>query len=313
MSTLIIDNKMLSLSQDGDRIKIATKENGAKTIPFSHVTRIVISSNINIESRLLRSLATKDISVAFINPRKPQEYGLLQGAGHNDATRRIRQMQASQNTGLCQKISRYLVTEKLKGQYRMLEQAAPDKPHCRYAIIKALPVINNAIQKLDSNNSINIDSIRGLEGSSAAAYFGAYKNLFPESLNFTHRNRRPPKDPVNALLSLGYTLADSIACQRLQIVGFDLMIGFYHQLSWSRHSFSSDVIEVVRPEIDEWVRLLISRQHITKQHFKIEPAACLLQKAGREIYYGLWEQELKLSLTTAIDACIQTISDTIYA
>ena len=311
MSTLIIDNKTLSLSQQGERIKITSDEMGTKTIPFTHIKRVVISSNVNIESRLLRTLASKDISVTFINPRNPQEYGLLQGSGHNDAARKIRQLKASQDFPICELISRYLVIEKIKGQHQILQQAAPLKPQCQYTIIKTLPVLENALQKLDACNSLSLNSIRGLEGSSAAAYFNAYKCLFPESLNFTHRNRRPPKDPVNALLSLSYTLADSIACQSLQTVGLDLMIGFYHQLSWSRHSLSSDVIEPVRPHIDEWVRLLIARQNIRLHHFEQKDESCLLKKQGRQIYYALWEQEMKTSVKKITGNCIQHIEQAI--
>ena len=307
MSTLIIDNKTLSLSQQGECIKIASEESAPKTIPFTHIKRVVICSNVNIQSRLLRTLASKDISVAFINPRKPQEYGLLQGSGHNDAIRKIRQLNASQNIATCRQISRYLVIEKITGQHQLLKQAAPDKAQCQYTIIKTLPVLENALQKLQTIESLDLNSIRGLEGSAAAAYFMAYRCLFPESFNFTQRNRRPPKDPVNALLSLSYTLADSIACQCLQTVGLDLMIGFYHQLSWSRHSLSSDVIEPVRPQIDEWVRLLIARQQIRLHHFEQNDDACLLKKQGRQIYYLLWEQEMKAPLKKMIDDCIQHI------
>jgi CRISPR-associated protein Cas1 len=307
MSTLVIDNKTLTLSQQGECIKIASDESGPKTIPFSHIKRVVISSNVNIQSRLLRTLASKDISVAFINPRKPQEYGLLQGSGHNDAARKIRQLKASQSISTCRQISCYLVIEKITAQHQMLKQAAPDKAQCQYAIIRTLPVLENALQRLQSGENLELNTIRGLEGSAAAAYFNAYKCLFPESFNFTHRNRRPPRDPVNALLSLSYTLADSIACQRLQSVGLELMIGFYHQLSWSRHSLSSDVIEPVRPQIDEWVRLLIARQHIRIHHFEQNDDACLLKKQGRQIYYALWEQEIRSQLTKMIDDCIRNI------
>lgn len=310
MSTLIIDNKSLSLSQQYESIKIKKKEENPQTIPFSHITRIIISSNVKIESRLLRTLASKDISVAFINPRKPCEYGLLQGNGHNDAQRRIRQMQASLNNQTCNQISHYLVIEKIQQQIQMLNNAAPNYEQCRYAIQHSLPVLNSALKKLEQHNN-PLNSVRGLEGSAAASYFKAYRCLFPESYEFTHRNRRPPKDPINALLSLSYTLANSLASQQIQIAGYDLHIGFYHQLSYSRHSLSSDIIEPVRPIIDEWVRQLIAEQHLRQRHFKKDGDACYLKKDARQIYYKKWEQDMREPLSQQLKQTLKIISDMI--
>jgi len=305
MSTLIIDNKMLSISQEGNRLKIQSAEQPTKSIPFSHFNKIVISADINIKSRLLRTLATKDISVILINPRNPEEYGLLQGSGHNDASRKITQYKASQTPYLCQQISQYLVTQKIAQQNQLLENAKPNHQQSRYAIIKAQTVLQNAQQKLKTNQPIT--TLRGIEGASAAAYFKAYRTLFSEKYKFTERNRRPPKDPINALLSLSYTLADGIACQRLQIKGLDLMIGFYHQLSWSRHSLSSDIIEPNRAIIDEWVRQLISQQLIRKKHFKYKGEACFLNKTARNIYYGEWEKTIKNPLIQETDKHIEVV------
>lgn len=112
MNTLLIDRKNMTLSQQHNAIRIGIDGVRPKTIPLAQIKRIVISSNIKLESRLLRTLASQDISLVLINPLKPEQYGLLIGSGHNDASRRVKQILASEDENQCQRYARYLVLEK---------------------------------------------------------------------------------------------------------------------------------------------------------------------------------------------------------
>jgi len=303
MNTLLLDRKDMTISQERKTLKVSIEGNKPKTIPFAQIKRIVVSSNIKLESRLLRTLATEDISLVLINPRKPEEYGLLIGSGHNDASRRIDQMKASENDQLCQRYARYLVTEKIQGQKQLIDEIVKNRPQHRYHLSKASQTLGHSLKRLQTE-ALNLNSIRGIEGSSAAAYFSAFTHVCPAGLSFTHRNRRPPRDPVNALLSLSYTLANSLAGYRLQIHGYDLLIGFYHKLSYSRHSLSSDIIEPVRPLIDAWVLRQVNDKYLRKEHFKEQNEGCYLSKTGRERYYAAWEFEMKGPVIDRIEAAI---------
>jgi CRISP-associated protein Cas1 len=311
MSTLIIDNKTLSISQQGECIKIKKDNANPYTIPISHVSRVAILCNIPIETRLLRTLATKAIDVAFINPRKPEEYGLLQGSGHKDISRKIQQLTTSQNPQICQLVSYHLIHYKIQRQIQNLISAKPQKQVARYKIVKALGTLKIIHEKISQQKSIPISTLRGFEGSAAAAYFSAYTQLFAQSFNFTHRNRRPPKDPVNALLSLSYTLLDSLASQRIYIQGFDPKIGYYHQTSYGRNSFSSDLIEPARPLIDEWVRDMTAKQKIRNRDFKQQGEGVLLKKSARSNFFKHWETEMKFMAIKELDQQLKHIKNMI--
>lgn len=102
------------------------------------------------------------------------------------------------------------------------------------------------------------------------------------------RNRRPPRDPVNALLSLTYTLLTSQAIQVLRINGLDPEIGFYHQPGYYRPSLACDLIELMRMPAESWVLGLCRKTTLRPRDFAMDNGACLLAKAGRGRFYAEW-------------------------
>lgn len=122
-------------------------------------------------------------------------------------------------------------------------------------------------------------------GSAAAGYFEGLSAVFVPSLNFSRRNRRPPRDPVNACLSLGYTLAHFEAVRAAYAAGLDPFVGFYHGLSFGRESLACDLVEPLRAQIDGWVWMLFRDRRLTDEHFNRDKGACLLGKAGRNAFY----------------------------
>jgi CRISPR-associated protein Cas1 len=129
----------------------------------------------------------------------------------------------------------------------------------------------------------------GIEGAGAAAYFGAYTTLFAPSLRFQDRNRRPPRDPVNACLSLAYTLAHHQACRAAAAAGLDPFVGFYHEVAHGRESLACDLVEPLRPRVDAWVWRLFRQRRVRLEHFRTHAGACLLGKAGRAVFYEEFE------------------------
>ena len=136
----------------------------------------------------------------------------------------------------------------------------------------------------------SLASLRGLEGAAAAAYFAAYFSAFAPALGATTRNRRPPKDPVNAVLSLSYTLLYSQASSACWAAGLDPALGALHTLVHNRAALACDLMEPHRPRIDLWVWQLFRSETLRPEHFGHDGAgACLLGKAGRSHFYGAWE------------------------
>ncbi|MBU1664742.1 MAG: CRISPR-associated endonuclease Cas1 [Gammaproteobacteria bacterium] len=145
----------------------------------------------------------------------------------------------------------------------------------------------SAFEKEESH--LAIASLRGLEGAAARAYFQGLAALFPPALEFNGRNRRPPRDPVNACLSLGYTLLHFDAVRACHLAGLDPLLGFYHRPSFGRESLASDLIEPLRPHLDRQVWHLFRDRTLRDDHFSRDGQACLLGKAGRAAFYQDYE------------------------
>lgn len=150
----------------------------------------------------------------------------------------------------------------------------------------------------------SMDELRGKEGAAASAYFSGYTRVFAPALGFTGRNRRPPKDPVNAVLSLTYTLLSADASRALMAAGFDPMLGFYHRPAYGRHSLAVDMLELYRARADRFVWHLFQSAQLRPEHFTGgDTRACLLGKSGREHFYQSYDQHCsawrRLMLRTA--------------
>ncbi|WP_084785727.1 CRISPR-associated endonuclease Cas1 [Psychrobacter urativorans] len=133
-----------------------------------------------------------------------------------------------------------------------------------------------------------VASILGTEGIGSALYFNAYQQFFADNLQFNSRNRRPPTDPVNVVLSLSYTLLQHICQQAVYSIGFDPYHGVLHSPSYGRQSLACDFTELQRASIDFWVWQLFEQNILTLDDFGFSSATgypCKLLKSGRAKYY----------------------------
>ncbi len=127
----------------------------------------------------------------------------------------------------------------------------------------------------------------GLEGSAAAAWYDHLKTHLPDTWNFTGRNRRPPRDPLNALLSLSYTLVANELRRAVHAHGLDPALGFLHQPYPGRESLVLDLLEPLRASADAFA--LHCLQQLTPEQFSYDPQqGCRLNQEGRAHYYGEW-------------------------
>ena len=160
--------------------------------------------------------------------------------------------------------------------------------------------LQSAITRLEQaiapiNTTQSIDSLRGLEGSGSAAYFGRFGQLLrAEGFQFESRRRRPPTDPVNALLSFGYTLLLHDIQSAVNIVGFDPYLGYLHTQRYGRPSLALDLMEEFRPlVVDAMVLSAINRRTLRPEDFATEPLskAVSLSDEGRRAFLRLYEQK----------------------
>ena len=180
---------------------------------------------------------------------------------------------------------------KLRSQRVFLQKLLQARPDHRGVLQASARQIGEALSGLVSADEAALTPARlnGIEGAAAAAYFAAFTRVFPPTLDFTDRNRRPPRDPVNAALSLGYTLLHFEAVQACYLNGLDPYVGFYHEPAHRRESLAADLIEPLRVHIDRWVWRLFADRELRSEDFVVDNGACLLKKEGRALFYARYE------------------------
>jgi len=294
-----VDRRGVTLKADAEALVFYENGERVGTVPFAPLSRVFLRGDVTLSSSLLGKLGERGIGVVVLSGRKA-EPTLLLGRPHNDAARRVAQYRLSQDAGFCLDFARGIVENKLRAQSDFLTERRDAEPHSRYLLTLSLRRIENAIAAVKEQSSAA--SLRGLEGAGAAAYFEGFADLLPEHLKFSSRNRRPPKDPVNAALSLGYTLLHAEAVLALYGSGFDPFIGFYHALDFGRESLACDVVEPLRVEVDRHILKLFRDETLRSDDFSKVDGGCFLGKAGRARFYAAWEQvaeRLRKSLSGA--------------
>ncbi len=289
MATLYIDRKAVTLRTRGQSVELIQGDGERQRIPFRMVDRIVVHGTVDTDTGTLGALAEAGIDIALLTGRFGRHQASIIGRFGNDVRRRIAQHRAYLDTEAATAIASALLRRKLAAQQRLLGRALQQRPDLRHPLIKgqrSLQQLRNRIQQ----ERPTIDQLRGFEGAAAAAHFGAYRHLFPASLGFEQRRRRPPPDPVNAALSLGYTLLHAEAVKAVHSAGLDPFLGYLHEPAHGRESLAADLIEPLRPRIDAFVWQLFRERRLTADHFTTRDGACLLGKAGRSHFYAAYEE-----------------------
>ncbi|MDR1709357.1 MAG: CRISPR-associated endonuclease Cas1 [Candidatus Accumulibacter sp.] len=309
MSSLYVDRKNVELRADGDALAFYENSERVGTVPLNPLSRLFLRGDVKLSTSLLGKLGEHGVGVVVLTGRKHTP-SLLLGRPHNDAWRRVTQYRLSLDGEYCLKFSRAVVAAKISGQLDFVRERKAAMPMHRYPLSVCERQLAGMLERVDLQ--ADIAALRGLEGAAAASYFEAMTETLPESLGFRGRNRRPPRDPVNAALSLTYTMLQSEATLALYGAGLDPFIGFYHALDFGRESLSCDLMEALRPQADRFVLSLFRKEALTAGDFSDSEAGCLLGKAGRARYYAAYDahaEGFRRELTHAVADVVEAIGE----
>ncbi len=285
--TLYVTEQGATLSRRGERLVV---EKGGQTLadlPAAKILRIFIFGNITVTTPAIAYMLREGKEVAFLSSRG-RYYGRLVSNESKGPTLRRAQLRASDDLTTSVKLSKRFVLGKLRNQRRLLHRRAGPESSLAASRITA------EIQRVKSVQSL--EALRGLEGSAARAYFGAFGEML-EKMPFPGRYRRPPPDPVNSLLSLGYTLLTYEAFSAVSAVGLDPYVGFYHRDAYGRPSLALDLIEELRSAVVDLLVLgAVNRGHICNDDFEFgqeegKPIV-LLKEDARKRFLGLYETRM---------------------
>lgn len=286
MTTLYIDRKDIELRVSPGVLEFHEPTGRRGSVPLAQLERVVLRGRVRLTTSVLGALTEAGAGILSLSGRHSRHLATCVGRPHNDVVRRLGQFDAYRDAKARERWSRDLIAAKTRAQLRLLRRALARRPDKRRPLTRSLARLEESLSRvLDEAAPLNLPSLLGVEGATAAAYFAGYRVLFPPSARFTGRNRRPPRDPVNACLSLGYTLLHFDAVIACHAAGLDPLLGLYHEPAFGRESLAADVIEPLRPHVDEWVWKLFRDRVLAARDFRNDKGAVLLGKTGRQRYY----------------------------
>lgn len=311
MGTLFVDRKDLELKLDGSAMAFYVNGEREGTVPIKPLNRIVIKGSVMIDTAVFRRLAENGVTVVFISGKGSRFCGMFHGPLHNNGLLRLNQYQKTETT-FPQDFACRMVMQKLTGNLQLLVYARDERPDLRLSLTSSICTIEKVLEKLES--ATDLASLRGLEGGASAAYFGAFTGMFPPSLEFKKRTRRPPLDPVNAMLSMVYTMIHYETVSEIQQIGLDPTIGYYHQFEYGRDSLACDLVEPRRPIVDRFVWTLFRERDFTVRDFAMndERPGCYLKKDSRSRFYPIyinWVKEIRPAINADVENLARIISD----
>lgn len=286
MATLVIDRSNIEVKSDGAALAVYEAGERRGSVPLKLLDRVVLQGTIRLDTGVLTRLAEAGVPTVLLGGRSSRRMAMLLGPAHRDASVRLAQFQSALDAGWCDAWSRRIIRGKTRAQLKLLRTALGERPDARKSLFDAIQTIEAALRSISEAPGLIAASVRGIEGACAAAHFHGLAALFAESLGFNGRNRRPPRDPVNAALSLAYTMLHFDAVRASHVAGLDPLIGFYHRPAHGRESLASDLIEPLRPRADAWVWSMFRDRTLRAENFTLDKGACLLGKAGREAFYA---------------------------
>lgn len=289
MTTLFLDRRDATIGHDNGTLTVRGADGALWRAPIAPLERVVLRGPAQVATGAIAALHQAGCGLLVLSGRRGEPAGQLLPRGHADATIRLGQLSLALDPAARSTIARAIVRRKLLGQAALLRHAAARRPDRRHPITRGLSGLAEAQARLRGHQGTDLARLCGIEGAGAAAYFAAFVALFPPSLGFAGRNRRPPRDPVNAVLSLAYTLGTFEAAREAWAAGLDPAIGFLHAPAPGRDSLACDLVEPLRPALDRLAWRLFAEGVLRAAHFTRDGEACLLGKAGRMAFYAAWE------------------------
>lgn len=301
LNTLFILSEDIYLTLDGENVVANRDKQIAARYPLHTLQNIVTFSYAGASPALMGACAQRQIGFAFCSPRG-RFLARVCGEGNGNVLLRRAQYRVADDLARSCQISRGMIFGKLYNARWSIERTRRD--HGLRVDGERLSAASRQIRELlpQAREETSMERLRGLEGVGAAAYFGVLDDMVlgdKETFYFHGRNRRPPLDPFNALLSFAYSLLAHDCASALESVGLDSYVGFLHRDRPGRTSLALDLMEELRPCMaDRFVLTLINNRMVHAADFlETESGAVLLTDAGRRTFIKNWQEKKKDTLT----------------
>ena len=304
---LVVQSQRARIRKNGETLKVTDEEQGDVTVRLNEVSDVALFGNVSITTPALATLMDREIPVAF-HSHGGWLRGIAHGTGHRNVEVRTAQYRRSFDAGYGLNFARHLVAAKIINQRTILRRNWRGDQDHRKTVLNRLSAARRA-----TKGAASISALLGVEGDAAAVYFRAFAGLLappgaeklPEDrkkgmapFRFETRNRRPPTDPVNAMLSLAYAMLTRHLTVALATVGLDPYRGFFHAPRYGKPALALDIMEPFRPIIaDSVVLAVVNTGEVSPDHFVSALTGTALTSVGRRRFVGAFERRLSQETT----------------
>ena len=281
LNTLFVQTQGAYLRLDHDTLRVEAEGETLLRVPLLHLGGLAVFGNVMLSPFLIHRCAEDRRQIVWFS-RSGRFRARLQGAVSGNVLLRCAQFEAARDPDRTLALARAFVSGKIRGARQVLLRAAREAERPPAVVRRALATMEWAAEALPEAE--DTDTVRGIEGQAAADYFAALPRLIRNAdFTFGGRNKRPPRDPVNAVLSFVYTLVRADCEAALEGVGLDPQIGFLHVLRPGRPALALDLMEEFRAWwADRLVLTLVNRRQLRKRDFEEKPGgAVYLNESGR--------------------------------
>lgn len=293
LNTLFVTTQGAYLHRDGETVTARKDGELLLRVPSHTLQSIVCFGRVTLSAPLMGFCADSGILITYLS-ETGEFWARIQGRVAGNVLLRRNQYRAADAVERSAPIAQAMVMAKIANCRSVLMRALRDQKERLSEIENAATRLGRTLERL-LRDQFQQDHLRGIEGESASVYFGAFEALIvaqKQNFQFTGRSRRPPLDPVNALLSFAYTLLVHDVAAALESVGLDPYVGFLHTDRPGRPGLALDLMEEFRPILaDRLVLNLINRQQVAKEDFRhAENGAVLMTNGARRTLIQAWQK-----------------------
>jgi CRISP-associated protein Cas1 len=304
-AVLYLQEQRAYVGKRSERLVVSLERQEISRVPLATVRQVVVFGNVQISTQALETLVQQEIPVVLLT-RYGRFIGTLTPAPSKNVMLRVNQYRTFSDPLRALDLAKAVVKAKIINQRALLMRSLRsasnnDEESVRGSDDPAAMEMARMLARVDEVSDAGV--LLGVEGQAASAYFGAFQRMLQASVpgsafDFRTRNRRPPRDPVNALLSFGYALLAKDVFSALLTVGFDPYLGFYHGGKHGRPSLALDLMEEFRAVIaDSVVLTLINNGMLTRNDFVEWSDTCHLTDTGRRTFFEVYERRKATVIT----------------
>lgn len=295
---LYLNTQGVRIGKSGAVLQVKDKEKLLQEVRIGEICQVNLMGNVQITTQAVQALCEAEVPVCYFS-MGGWFYGITLGLNTKNVFLRRNQFRLAEQEYFARTIARRLVAGKIRNQRTLLQRNHVEPKRETLVGMKAMA------DRAEGAGSL--EELLGLEGNAARLYFGEFAGMMkpdeeagtsPLPFEMDGRNRRPPRDPVNAMLSLGYSLLAKDLTVACYAVGFDPYVGFYHQPRFGRPALALDLMEPFRALIvDSAVLTAVNTGMVTARDFVRAGGAVALTAGGRKAFFRAYEMRMDTLVT----------------